>query len=925
MIELINVSKSFNDYEVLKNINLSLPSRGLIGLLGDSGSGKSSLIKIIAGLIRQDKGSVRINNTLLDALNEETLAKFRLDNIGVVFQNFNLLNSDNVYNNISLTLDSLNKIKRKEKNARIKRLLREFKLDNFQKRVVNTLSGGEKQRVAIARAIINQPVILLCDEPTGSLDQKMSSEIYDLLKKISKRTLVVVATHDIDNISKIADQIIKIEDGSVKVSQINKEGIIFRSSYKKIQKTKLPFTFIFRHIKQNFQSKKYRTLITNSILTISLLGIGLTVILTSNLAKKMEMVFSNLIDANQIIMQRKNSPNELGEFYSAPKEEILKVENKYQNYIDYIGVTYLINFEDFFKDENDFYLTSSPISLHIPSLSVRKINDFILYDKDSTNRYYPRQENNLADDEVVLGLTYEEMSNFCYNMHIGRSFIDLGNFIDKNTLRLTIRFANSDWQYYDEQVFIVKAVTEVKSSCLYHTNQLWNEVVFEEFMSLPSIDSEEKIYPWEMYKAYYIVPLVDASYFLDLLMFDNDFKDLLFERTNYLYHPNLCKIGEVCNVNRLIVFSLNKFGIDINDFNILKNEFPEIQNFYFTSQYGYAPYITSLMNGFMKSFYVSSQFSEIENVIDLDSRVSLDNNKLIELPPKVIAGNYLYSLNGGLSFSSNFNSLIKGRKPLNNNEIVISSYMEENLFSNENSLGKTLFVGALQSETVENNNIINKNYATKELIIVGVVECSLNRLYHNNLWTISFFRDEIGVSSFNLIPNGVIFEFEENANIESLLTRIKNNFNKYDVSSPFLTLFESIDSVTSYFEVILIIFSLVSALISLFLLIIIVYLNVIESKNVILSLRQVGLSKKNISNLFILQTFAYGLVAFIVATILALISDYFISLAINSLLGVSFPYVFSFIPISMMFIFMCIITLIIPSLMTKLLIYKFQL
>ena len=922
MIELINVSKSFNEYRILNEINLSLPSRGLIALLGDSGSGKSTLIKIIAGLLKQDSGSVRVNGTIFDKLNDEQLAKFRLENIGVVFQNFNLLNSDNVYNNISLALDSLNEIKSKEKKARIKRLLKEFNLVNFQKRIVNTLSGGERQRVAIARAIINQPLILLCDEPTGSLDQKMSLEIYHLLKKISKKTLVVVATHDVDNVLNIADQIIKIEDGNIKIQAAKPNDVILRSRQKRFKKSKLPLSFIFRHIRQNFKSKKYRTLITNSVLAISLLGIGLTTILTSNLANKMEVVFSSLVDSNQIIMQRKNSPNELGDVYSASKEEVMKVENKYQNYIDYIGVTYLVNFENFFKDANDFSLRGGPISFEIPSLSVRKINDFIFYDKDSVNRYYPRQELNLANDEVVLGLTYEEMSNLCYQLHIGRTFIDLGNYLENNVLTLTLNLANQDWSYDDEQIFIVKAITEVKASVFYHTNQLWNEFVFEDLMFLPSIDNEDKTYPWEMYKAYFIVPLIESSSFLDMLMLDNDFKDLLFERTSYLYHPNLCKIGEICNEKRLIVFSLNQFGIDILDFNLLLKEFPELENYYFTSQYGYAPYITSLMNGFMKSFYVSSNYEQIEKVIDLDSKVSLESNTLIDLPSNVVAGNYLYSLNGGLSFSSNFNQLIKGRTPLNNNEIIISSALEKYLYQEENVLGKHLYVGALQSETIENNNMINKNYATKELIIVGVIDCSQNRLYHHNHWTISFFRDEIGVSSFNLIPNGVIFDLANDVEINPLLTRMQHNFNRYEFSSPFLMINESIDSITSYFEIILIIFSFVSSLISLFLLIIIVYLNIIEAKNEIMSLRQIGLSKNNIANLFITQTFAYGLVSFFISSISSIICDYFISLAINSLLGVSSPYIFSPLPIFIMFIFMCLITLIIPSLITRLFLRK---
>ena len=119
---------------------------------------------------------------------------------------------------------------------------------------------------------------------------------------------------------------------------------------------------------------------------------------------------------------------------------------------------------------------------------------------------------------------------------------------------MTLEVRNNSWQYDDEQIFEVKAVTETNSPLFYHTNTLWNEKVFEEMMRLPSDDDGESYFPWEMYKLYYFKTIEDPETFLDAIFFDQQFGDFVFERTNSNYNPNLCLDGELCDENRVMVY-----------------------------------------------------------------------------------------------------------------------------------------------------------------------------------------------------------------------------------------------------------------------------------------------------------------------------------------------------------------------------------
>jgi putative ABC transport system ATP-binding protein len=217
MLSLNSVSKQYSDQRVLENINFRIKPGEFLSVMGKSGIGKTTMLYILAGLIRPDSGRVFFNDKDLTNMSEEELANFRLHNVGIVFQDFKVFSSLSVIDNIMLSLYPRTDISQKDKARWIHDVLAEVELSHKEKEKVGVLSGGEKQRVAIARSIVGKPAYLLADEPTGNLDSATSDTIMALFTKLHKElsTSLVIITHDSD-IAKRADKIYNLTAAGIK-------------------------------------------------------------------------------------------------------------------------------------------------------------------------------------------------------------------------------------------------------------------------------------------------------------------------------------------------------------------------------------------------------------------------------------------------------------------------------------------------------------------------------------------------------------------------------------------------------------------------------------------------------------------------------------------------------------------------------------
>jgi lipoprotein-releasing system ATP-binding protein len=215
MITVENIFKSYGDLQVLKGINLQIEKTQIVSVLGASGAGKTTLLQIIGTLLKPESGRVIINGTDVVSLKDKELARFRNNEIGFVFQFHHLLPEFTAFENVCIPGYIANKNKT-ELHNRANELLTALNVQHRASHKPNELSGGEKQRVAIARALINNPSIILADEPSGNLDSKNARDLYDIifdLRKNFAQTFIIV-THNEEH-AKLTDKMFTIKDGVI--------------------------------------------------------------------------------------------------------------------------------------------------------------------------------------------------------------------------------------------------------------------------------------------------------------------------------------------------------------------------------------------------------------------------------------------------------------------------------------------------------------------------------------------------------------------------------------------------------------------------------------------------------------------------------------------------------------------------------------
>ena len=224
LIKLKNVVKTYNvgekKFNALDKVSFSINKGEFVVILGPSGAGKSTLLNLLGGMDKVTSGTIQVGDKVISKYSDKELTNYRAEDVGFIFQFYNILPTLTVLENVQI----VNDIVKKPKNA--KKILREVELENHYNKFPNQLSGGEQQRVSIARAIAKDPVLLLCDEPTGALDSKTGAQVLKLLKKQcdanNGENTVIVVTHN-SLIADVADRVIRLKNGKVESNVINKK------------------------------------------------------------------------------------------------------------------------------------------------------------------------------------------------------------------------------------------------------------------------------------------------------------------------------------------------------------------------------------------------------------------------------------------------------------------------------------------------------------------------------------------------------------------------------------------------------------------------------------------------------------------------------------------------------------------------------
>lgn len=223
LIKFTNVKKAYNigekEFNALDGVNFSINKGEFVVILGPSGAGKSTLLNLLGGMDKVSDGDIVVGKEYISKYSDEELTTYRAENVGFIFQFYNILPTLTVLENVELVKD----IVKNPKGA--KKILKEVGLEKHYNKFPSQLSGGEQQRVSIARAIAKDPLLLLCDEPTGALDSKTGVEVLKLLKKQcdsnNGKNTVVIVTHNA-LIAEVADRVIKLKNGKIEFNKINK-------------------------------------------------------------------------------------------------------------------------------------------------------------------------------------------------------------------------------------------------------------------------------------------------------------------------------------------------------------------------------------------------------------------------------------------------------------------------------------------------------------------------------------------------------------------------------------------------------------------------------------------------------------------------------------------------------------------------------
>lgn len=898
-LEVVNLYKNFNGQSVLKGVSYSFSNSGLYFILGDSGSGKSTMLDILAGCDNSYVGDVLYQGKDIKELSEDERSDLRLRYFGIIRQGYDLLELETVFENVSLPLIGL-QVKTNLRKRKVLEVIEFVGLKEKAYQRVNTLSGGEKQRVAIARALVTDPKIIFADEPTGALDKKNSENVYNILKETAKKHLVILVSHDREAVNTYANEILHLRDGTLialrnDASKETEEKYVTFSPPKK-SSIKWGISTWLKHAKNLYKAKKIRSSLSVGVISFSLLALGLSIYVQRDLQDELNNAFDEWNGVNGIVVER-NGKNEstFGNILSPNEEDIKTLLKDGESFIEDYGINYICPYENYFKTTNEFYFDSFGKKTVIPSLSVRNINEYRWLDSlPEETKIYPERPKILEDEQIILSLNYQNMVNMCIGLHIKRDFESLGRYLKSKPLEIFLETSNESWGYGDSQLFSVVGVFQEENQTIYHYRHDWNEYVFEDCMGFPTSLEEDSSLPWILRKNYYLIPKGSKEDFFAEARGNGLLNKYVFERDSYDYDQTHNKKTEVSSSNRLHVFITDKQSIDYQILNEISSR-RYLDKYSVFGEGNYVAYPGSMISGFLNPFFLSNSRDEIFTISESMSKTSTqmiysDAN----VPENVSMGHYLMKGNDALTISSDFSELAEGEVPKHSNEICIS----EKLLAKFNK-SRTLFCAGVISNSVQGDYLLN-DYRMGKLEVVGIIKGNDDVIYVMPNWTIDYWRDELGMSSFSLEPKQATFYCNKTISKE-VMPVLSNKYPSLKFTNPSLVIESSISNVIDYVEIVLFFATFLTLSTSFFLFVSNALLLSLENKKEARLLFELGVRRKNIVDSFGTNILLTSIIAFVVSLCSLFSAEYTINKTLQTNFGNTSNYFkIDFIPILIM-------------------------
>lgn len=502
MLELIKISKKYKTGDLvqtaLDDVKLNFRDNEFVAILGSSGSGKTTLLNIIGGLDRYDHGDLIINGVSTKKFKDRDWDTYRNHTIGFVFQSYNLIPHQTILANVELAM-TISGVSKKERRRRASEALNNVGLGKQLHKRPNQMSGGQMQRVAIARALVNNPDILLADEPTGALDTETSYQVLEIIKKIAKNRLVIMVTHNPELAKDYATRIVELKDGKImndshpfEGEELEKEASKVKlKEVEKVKKTKMKFTTALSLSLNNLRTKKTRTILTAFAGSIGIIGIALILSLSSGINEYITHVqsdtlssypltieseamdFSAIMKAQRNGKEDSNSKHDLDKVYS---------HNVLQNSLSMMKLKTESNDLGAFKK----FLESDESGIHdyVTDIQYGYDLDLQIYNADTTNRI---QKLNPSDtQERGMPMMTQFASNNAFTELIGNT----------NVLESQYNLLSGRWPTegsFNEVVIVVDENNEIADTTLYQLGILSQD---EYDAKVEAIKNEEEI-KWE--------------------------------------------------------------------------------------------------------------------------------------------------------------------------------------------------------------------------------------------------------------------------------------------------------------------------------------------------------------------------------------------------------------------------------------------
>lgn len=421
MLELKKISKIYETenfkQKALDNVSISFRENEFVSILGPSGSGKTTLLNIVGGLDNYTSGDLIINGVSTKKYNDRDWDTYRNHKVGFVFQNYNLIPHQSIISNVELAL-TLSGVSKTERKKRAKKALEEVGLSSHMNKRPNQLSGGQMQRVAIARALVNNPDILLADEPTGALDSKTSTQIMELLKEVAKDRLVIMVTHNAELAEEYSTRIIDLRDGVI-MGDTNPCNLKDEKeeNKKKTKKTSMSFMTALSLSLNNLMTKKGRTILTAFAGSIGIIGIALILSLSNGVQRYIDRVQEETLTSYPLTIEL--SSVDLTAMMQEGKDKIANIELETNNNKIYSNdfITDALSTMSSKMQENNLetfkkYLDNNTlIKQYTTSIDYKYALDLQLYKNDLTE-IVQVNPNKILDS---MGITQMQQQYFMYS------------------------------------------------------------------------------------------------------------------------------------------------------------------------------------------------------------------------------------------------------------------------------------------------------------------------------------------------------------------------------------------------------------------------------------------------------------------------------------------------------------------------------